>query len=82
MSPTFILGLSYQPTIQFKKLFVVQEKTLKGLDELDHLIQSLELDYDNHIKAKNYSWSGENWIKFTEKNQLFVSQALKFHSNI
>jgi len=80
VSPNLIPGLSYYKTIQFNKLFVVQEKNLKGLDELDFLIQSLELDYVKHIKSKNYSWDGKNWIEFTEKNQSFISQALEFYS--
>lgn len=81
VSSNFILGKSYIKHLEFGNLLVVPERNLKGLDELEHIIISLEIDYDKYINASNYSKRNEDWFGFDQDDQNFIIDSLKVQLN-
>lgn len=77
ISSSFILGKSYYKHTQFGNLLVVTEKNLKGLDHLNHIICSFEIDYQNSIDAGNFSIVNGEAQKYSPEDLSFITQCIK-----
>lgn len=77
VDPNFLLGKPYIKHLEFGKLLVVPERNLKGLDELKHIIISLEIDYEKYINEANYSKRNDDWLGFDKDDENFILNSLK-----
>lgn len=77
ISSNFVLAKTYYKPLIFQNLLVVPEKNLKGLDNLEHIIMSFEIDYENLIRAGKFSIVNGESQYFTEDDLDFIKKCLK-----
>ena len=76
VSNDFILAKSYINHLAFRNLLVVPEKNIKGLDDLDHIIASFEIDYNHLIQQEKYSIVNGDSREFSKEDLFFIKKCL------
>ncbi len=61
-------------------LILPSNSFLKGVEELEYIIDCFDIFYQENINSKKFSRENETWIFFTEEDDILIKKAYEFES--
>lgn len=58
-------------------LIICKSEKLNGINEIDHVIETLEVDYKNRIENSEFDKNDKKWSDYTKESKDLITNVLK-----
>ena len=78
IDPVFLRGYIRNAVLIENLTIIPSNSFLKGVEELNHIIDCFDIYYQTQIDSTEYSRKNESWVCFDEDDKKIIKSAYKF----